>query len=117
MIPEKTVRTTTGIHAETGTSFHGYEIHIGQTNGPGRDRPFAHISGGPEGASSSDDCVSGTYLHGIFSADAFRAAYLQQFGVPASQQSYGATVEATLDELADHLEAHLDVEGLLALAR
>jgi adenosylcobyric acid synthase len=31
--------------------------------------------------------------------------------------AYGAQVEATLDALADHIEAHADVAGLLALAQ
>ena len=58
----------------------------------------------------------GSYLHGMFTDDAFRAGFLKRFGV-ASSQAYDATVDATLDALADHLETHLDVEGLLAVAR
>jgi adenosylcobyric acid synthase len=38
-------------------------------------------------------------------------------GIAASGELYRAKVESALDALADHLEAHLDVEGLLALAR
>jgi adenosylcobyric acid synthase len=37
--------------------------------------------------------------------------------VAAGDASYTATVETTLDALADHLEAHLDVGALLACAR
>ena len=32
-------------------------------------------------------------------------------------EAYEAEVEGTLDALADHLEAHLDLDGLLAAAR
>ena len=59
----------------------------------------------------------GTYLHGMFTGDAFRAAFIEQLGAAPSGTRHAATVEATLDELAAHLEAHLDVDGLFALAR
>jgi adenosylcobyric acid synthase len=51
----------------------------------------------------------------MFTDDAFRKAWLAGFGV-TGQASYSAGVEATLDGLADHMEAHLDVDGLLGLA-
>ena len=65
---------------------------------------------------SADGRVAGSYLHGMFRDDGFRAAYLAAFGVKASGR-YDEGVEATLDALADHLESHLDVEGLLGVAR
>ena len=58
----------------------------------------------------------GSYLHGMFTGDVFRRAFLDGFGI-ASALSYGAGVEAVLDRLADHMEVHLDVDGLLGLAR
>ena len=60
--------------------------------------------------------MQGSYLHGMFRDDAFRAAWLGGFGV-ASEGGYDAGVETTLDALADHLEIHLDVAGLLVCAR
>ena len=104
-------------HAATSLPFTGYEIHIGRSSGPDCGRPFAHVAGAPEGAISADGCTEGTYLHGMFSDDTFRAAYLQSLGAQSSRRSYAASVETTLDGLAAHLEAHLDVAGLLALAR
>ncbi len=92
----------------------GYEIHMGRTFGPDCARPFAHIPG-PDGAHSADGRVAGTYLHGLFSDDAFRAAWLARLGAP-SRPGYESGVDRTLDELADHLEAHLDVGGLLAVS-
>jgi len=61
--------------------------------------------------------VHGTYLHSLFTSDGFRRAFLNRLGITASDQNYRGTVEQVLDELADHIERHLDVEGLLALAR
>ncbi|MFM7404894.1 MAG: cobyric acid synthase, partial [Erythrobacter sp.] len=116
MSPDKRLTTVRATHAPTGLPFDGYEIHIGRTDGPARARPFAHVNGQPEGAISADGRVSGSYLHGMFRNDAFRAAWLAGFGV-AAQGSYDQGVEAVLDALAAHMEAHLDVDGLLAAAR
>jgi adenosylcobyric acid synthase len=117
MTPHKNLTRIRAVHAETRESVLGYEIHIGETEGPDRARPFAFVNGAPEGAVSGDGRVHGTYLHGLFTSDDFRRAYLERLGVAASDQRYGARVADALDALANHIEAHLDVEGLLALAR
>ena len=103
-------------HAATGLAVEGYEIHIGETDGPDRARPFATIAGRNEGATSPDGRIMGSYLHGLFASDDFRAAFIARLGARPSGQSYGAAVEGALDALADHLEAHADVAGLLGLA-
>jgi adenosylcobyric acid synthase len=113
---DKSLRFVEATHAG-GTPFRGYEIHIGRTTGPDTERPFAHVEGRPEGAVSADGRVAGSYLHGMFAEDGFRAAVLRDLGATASDLSYEAGVDATLDALADHVEAHLDVAGLLAAAR
>lgn len=103
-------------HAASGLPLRGYEIHIGRSSGPDCARPFALIAGRPEGAVSPDGRIAGTYLHGMFSSDAFRSAYLSGLGIEAPQWSHDAMIEQALDALADHVEAHLDVDGLLALS-
>jgi adenosylcobyric acid synthase len=100
-----------------GLPFVGYEMHMGETSGPDRSRPFAHLPDGPEGATSPDGRVQGTYVHGLFADDAQRAAWLVRFGAAPSGLDYEAGVETTLDALARHLEAHLDLDALLSLAR
>ncbi len=100
----------------TGDAVAGYEIHLGQTDGPATDRPWLMLDGRPAGAQSDDGRVMGCYLHGLFAADAFRAAYLSRFGKPVQVGDYGATVQDTLDALADHVARHLDLPALLALA-
>ena len=96
----------------------GYEMHIGRTIGVGIQRPLVQLDDGRlDGAVSADGRVSGTYLHGFFAGDAQRAAWLARLGSPASSLAYDELVEQTLDALAAHLEAHLDVEKLLSLAR
>ena len=114
---EKRLATVAGRHAATGAPLRGYEIHLGQTDGPDRARPFARIDGRDEGALSGDGLVQGTYLHGLFAADDFRSGWLARFGVAAGGHGFDAGIDATLDALADHMERHLDVAGILALAR
>ncbi len=114
---DKSLREVSGVHRGFDQPFKGYEIHIGRTQGPDCARPFARIDGRDEGAVSDDGRISGSYLHGMFSDDAFRRMWLNEIGTQGSDLRYEETVEATLDALADHLESHLDVEGLLALAR
>jgi adenosylcobyric acid synthase len=117
MTPDKNLTRVTAIHAASQSPMDGYEIHIGRTDGPARAHPFAHINGTPEGAMSSDDRIMGSYLHGMFSGDAFRQAFLAELGTAPSPYAYSADVEAVLNALAAHLERHLDVAGLLNLAR
>jgi adenosylcobyric acid synthase len=117
MSPEKSLTRVRATHAGTKQTIEAYEIHIGRTEGKDRARPFAFVDGAPEGAISADERVHGSYLHGLFTSDDFRRAFLAQLGVAASNEGYGAKVEGALDALAEHVEKHLDVEGLLALAR
>lgn len=100
-----------------GVPLRGYEMHMGVTSGPGRERPFARIGGEPEGAVSPDGRVVGTYLHGLFADDHQRAAWLQRLGGKAAGFDYEAGVEDVLDRLAAHMEHHLDLDALLSIAR
>jgi adenosylcobyric acid synthase len=117
MTADKRLTRVTARHANSGQLVEGYEIHIGQTDGPDRARAFATVDEAPEGAISPDGRVTGSYLHGLFAADMFRRGFLAGLGIGAGRQSYDAVVETTLDALADHLGAHLDLDGLFALAR
>jgi adenosylcobyric acid synthase len=117
MTEQKTLTRVTALHAATNQSISAYEIHIGRTDGPDRERPFSVVDGAPEGAVSSDGRIHGSYLHGLFASDGFRKAFLAQLDIPAADQQYSVRVDNALDALADHIESHLDVDGLLALAR
>jgi len=116
MQPEKFAKPVTGRHCETGASVTGYEIHLGQTEGPDCAAPMLMIEERPDGAISRDGKIQGTYLHGLFTSDDFRRAWLARFGV-ASELAYEARVESALDALADHLEQHADIDQLLKIAR
>jgi adenosylcobyric acid synthase len=100
-----------------GAPFAGYEMHMGVTDGPDCARPFARLAdGAPEGAVSADGRVIGTYVHGLFADDRQRAAWLARFNATASV-AHDDLVERTLDALAAHLSAHLDIDRLLTLAQ
>jgi adenosylcobyric acid synthase len=101
-----------------GVSFAGYEMHMGVTEGRDCARPFAQLAdGSPEGAVSADGRVIGTYVHGLFADDRQRAAWLQRFAAGPAGVAYDELVEKTLDALAAHLAAHIDLDRLLTLAR
>ncbi|MGR3486334.1 MAG: cobyric acid synthase [Paracoccaceae bacterium] len=114
---EKRLAISTGRHGASGHAVSGYEIHVGDTEGPDRARAWLTLDGRPEGAMSADGLVAGSYLHGLFGADAFRQWYLEGLGATPDPLDHAASVEGVLDALAAHVEAHLDVERLLGLAR
>jgi len=114
---QKVTRNTKPKLAATGEVLEGYEIHLGRTSGPDCTRPFLTSENGPDGAISADGKVRGCYLHGLFSADGYRASVLARFGAAAGQVSHRQQVETALDELAENMEKHLDVDGLLGIAR
>ncbi|GGF59971.1 cobyric acid synthase [Azorhizobium oxalatiphilum] len=117
MTGDKRLEAATGT-SHLGAPFAGYEMHIGATTGPDTARPFAMLDGaGADGAVSANGAVMGTYVHGLFNDDRQRAALMALLGAGPSQVSYEEQVEATLDGLAAHLSAHMDLDRLLTLAR
>ncbi len=117
MTPEKRLAYVDGQHIATGEAIQGYEIHIGQTTGPDRNRPFLDIDGRPEGAISANGQVMAAYVHGLFAADGFRAAFLKTLGGTGATYGYEDGVDETLNALADHLEAELDLDAMLSIAK
>ncbi|MCY4227690.1 MAG: cobyric acid synthase [Gammaproteobacteria bacterium] len=104
------------VHAKSGHNFDGYEIHMGTTTGEDCSRPYAFVDGRAEGAISEDGLITGLYLHGMFTDDKFRTRFLEECGTQGSGFGYDASVENVLDDLADHMQCHLDVDGLFDLA-
>jgi adenosylcobyric acid synthase len=95
----------------------GYEMHMGITSGPDSNRPFAFLDQGrPDGAISADGRVIGTYCHGLLTSTGLRRALLAMIGAASVGEDYAHSVDRALDEIAAELEAHLDVDGLIALA-
>ncbi len=117
MHSRKNLTRVAGRHIATDAPITGYEIHIGATEGPDCIRPVVEVGGRPDGAMSVDGRVAGTYLHGLFAEDTFRQRFLASLGASGSPSlSYNTTVAETLDALADHLEAHMEIDALLEIA-
>lgn len=119
---DKRLTEVRGTHLETGTPVAGYEMHIGKTDGPDRLRPMLRLSDRSElprgeGAVSPNGLVAGTYVHGLFTQDRFRHAFLDSLQPrTGSGLAFEATIEETLDELADHLTRHCAIDQIAAIA-
>jgi adenosylcobyric acid synthase len=111
-------KTLVAVEGEAlGETVRGFEMHMGVTTGADCARPFCTLADRPDGAVSADGSVTGLYLHGLFAADGFRRRFLERFADGAtSTLAYEARIEAILDDLAAHLEAHLDLDRLYALS-
>jgi adenosylcobyric acid synthase len=113
-------KTLEPVRGETsdGVPLCGYEMHMGATTGPDCSRPFARLAEqSPEGATSSDGRINGTYIHGLFAHDQQRGAWLARLAAGAPAIAYDAVIENTLDRLAAHIAAQVDLDRLLRLAR
>lgn len=117
MRPEKTLQQVDGIELASKEKIQGYEIHIGQTNGPDCDHAWLEVEGRNVGAASANGQIKGCYLHGIFVSDGFREHFLKSLGASGQGVQYTAEIETTLDRLADHLVAHTDIDAMLKIAR
>jgi len=117
IVGDKRLIEMTGTEIVSGAPVRGYEMHIGETTGPGTKRPMLTLDGRADGAVSADGLVAGCYLHGLFADDTFRRAFLSRLGQQARATfRYDAQIEDTLDRLAAHLEQYLDADRLLAIA-
>jgi adenosylcobyric acid synthase len=64
---------------------------------------------------SADGRAAGAYVHGVFSGDEFRAAFLGAKN-GADVTSYEKSVDDALDALAEQLERELDLDAMLSIA-
>lgn len=115
MLTDKTVRPLNGECLANNQPVTGYEIHMGETTGGDTHRRYIRTENGEDGAVNADGNVIGCYVHGLFWSDAFRTVWLNELRQgSASDLRYRDSVEEALDELAEELERHLDIDGLLA---
>ncbi len=123
---EKVVRKVGGTCLANGKRVRGYEIHMGKSrilrNG---GEPFLRIHKVGEKRSWEDGWftnggqIAGTYLHGIFDLPGFRGDFLNSIrkakGLqPKAPKQGRLTKNRQYDLLADHFEAHCDVDKILS---
>lgn len=109
---DKTLREVRGTRIADGSGFVGYEIHCGETRGEAA--PLLRLADGrAEGATSRCGRIAGCYIHGLFDRADQRAGWI---GGASNGRDQDAQVDAALDELAAHLDRHVRVDRLLAIA-
>jgi adenosylcobyric acid synthase len=114
--PFKQLRQVAG--EALGARFTGYEMHMGESHGPDTDKIFARFDDGrTDGAIAVSGLVMGSYVHGLLASADLRHALLRRLGASGGGADHAASVDAALDEIAAAVETHLDVDGLLKLAR
>jgi len=114
---EKVLRPVSGRLADGGAAFAGYEMHVGETTGPGCARPLlAFDDGRTDGAVSADGRIAGAYVHGLFDRTEARAALLAPFGVGVSGGDHTMAVDRALDEVAEILAQALDIDAIARIA-
>jgi len=119
---DKTLTRRAAVDLIANLPVHGYEIHHGKT------RPVpesATTAGSPLYADTPDlgwACgpVWGTYLHGVFDADAYRRAVLDRLRARKGLAPLGAVqvrygLDPALDRLADALRRSLDMPRIYRL--
>jgi adenosylcobyric acid synthase len=129
LLPVETVlkapKTTTRTEFEwDGRLGQGYEIHMGKTIVTGGESLLRIRSRNREIVEDVDGCqvrggrIAGTYLHGLFDSPEITRRWLKCWGledVRASAQEGPAARDHAYDQLADHVEQHLDLEAVMGL--
>ncbi|MFK4763849.1 cobyric acid synthase [Desulfobaculum sp. SPO524] len=116
---EKTLTATGAQHLPTGEALTGYEIHHGRTvlEGDAASACVTRDDGEAIGFAARSGRVWGSYLHGVFDADAFRRRFvddLRQRGghAPLGKVVAAYDIEPALDRLADAVRASVDMKAL-----
>lgn len=127
--PNKTLRNVQGRCLHSQAPIIGYEIHAGQSEGAALNNPLfslqhnpAHSSQGEkgqpfnEGATSADNQVKGTYLHGLLDNSEYLLHLLAWCGVTQPQAfNYERHKHEQIDYLADEVEKAWPFEAISQL--
>ncbi|MDU0810588.1 MAG: cobyric acid synthase [Burkholderia sp.] len=129
--PEKTLRNLTGHLILPGSAVvRGYEIHMGNTEGPALASPAVSIdtlsslkednkkSIFQDGALSDDGQILATYIHGLFDSPDACKALLAWAGIEETNQiDYAVLRETSLERIADSINKHIDMSLLYSVFR
>ncbi len=112
--PAKVLRQRHG--RALGAPVHGYQVHHGRVQS---SSGWVQLDDPPEDEGAQEGRVFGTSLHGIFESDGFRRTFLGEVArlrgrsFAGRPSSFAAARQAQYDRVADALEAHLDLSGVL----
>jgi len=121
---QKTLARSRAVHALSGLEVTGYEIHHGQTEAHGEQEAVPLFSPRADGTDATalgmanrQGNVWGTYLHGVFDADAFRRWFLDRLRVRRGLSPLGGVsatydIEPALDRLAKIVRESLDINEI-----
>ena len=116
---DKVTRTREG--RALGRPVRGYQLHHGRVSASGPALvAFSDTGGGGdgcEGRTPTGGIVVGTTLHGLLDEDDFRQVFLEAVGLQAGKQpnghaSFEQARQRRIDDMADAVEAHLDLDTL-----
>ncbi|WP_333684282.1 cobyric acid synthase [Pontibaca methylaminivorans] len=68
-------------------------------------------------ADTADGRIEGMARAEVFADDSFRRGWLSRLGATPTPQDWGQRLDRVLDRLAEHVEAHLDISAIFALAQ
>ncbi|HNW94407.1 MAG TPA: cobyric acid synthase, partial [bacterium] len=116
---EKTLRQVTATHVPTGAAVRGYEIHHGVSQAGAGDTVLFAAGDRVLGSARRDGRAGGTYLHGVFDNDEYRAGFINELrarrGWPA-QPARAFERDREFDRLAETFRTAIDLPRLYALA-
>jgi adenosylcobyric acid synthase len=108
------------LEAAAGQEIEGYEIHMGESVECSEESAFIILETPDgkqpyqDGAVNAGGTVFGTYIHGLFNRDSFRAGFLDSLrkyhNLAASGLYYREEKEKEYDKLADLVRNSLDME-------
>lgn len=119
--PEKTLRQVNARHLPSNRSLSGYEIHHGRTD-TGRLTVVIRTEDGIGGVSTDDGLIWGTYLHGLFDADAFRRWFIDRLRERAGKRPAGHiraayNLDRAFDRLADAVRENINMDEIYRLVK
>jgi adenosylcobyric acid synthase len=123
LAPKTTTRTRFSWDEACGF---GYEIHMGRTARHGGKPWFrvmarnGRVEAAQDGCTAFDNRIMGTYIHGLFDAPEITSRWLREIGINDIQPPalHGpAARDREYERLADHFEAHVDMDAIIELAK
>ncbi len=117
LLPEKTLKRVEGKHLPSNLKVYGYEIHHGLTDAGNLDPCLRTDSGDAIGLAIEDGRIWGTYLHGLFDADAFRRWWIDRLRIKRGWKAHGEIrtiydLEPAFDRLAAAVRESVDLKAI-----